>query len=101
MVFRYKEKGWSYHTGDPSDRRMLAAASKRDVHLTSRSRPLTPDDLQKFDYILGMDHENIAAMQVAADYWTSQGKAVPKNYRSKVHEQTSQVKISCELKCFV
>lgn len=85
--FRYKEKGWSYHTGDPSDRRMIASASKRDVHLTSRSRLLTPDDLQKFDYILGMDHENIAAIQVAADYWASQGKAVPKNYRSKVHLQ--------------
>ncbi len=63
---------------------MIASASKRNVHLTSRSRPLTPEDLQNFDYILGMDYENIAAIQVAADYWASKGKNVPKDYRSKV-----------------
>lgn len=88
---RYKEKGWSYHTGNPSDRRMLAAASKRDVHLTSRSRPLTPEDFRKFDYILGMDFENIAAIQVAADYWASRGKDIPKDYRSKVNSNRQAV----------
>lgn len=82
---RYKEKGWAYHEGDPSDRRMIAAAQKRDVHLTSRSRPLRPADLHNFDFIIGMDHENIAAIQVAADYWASKGSDIPKDYRSKVN----------------
>lgn len=50
---RYKEKGWAYHEGDPSDQRMLAAAAKRSVCLTSRSRPLRPEDMTTFDYILG------------------------------------------------
>ncbi|KAK9904002.1 hypothetical protein WJX75_002293 [Coccomyxa subellipsoidea] len=77
-------KSWSYHTGDPSDRRMIAAATKRGVNLTSRSRPLTAEDMQNFDYILGMDFENIAAIQVAADHWASKGKNIPKDYRSKV-----------------
>ena len=50
---RYKDKGWAYHKGDPSDQRMLAAAAKREVCLTSRSRPLTPEDMTTFDFILG------------------------------------------------
>ena len=50
---RYKDKGWAYHEGDPSDQRMLAAAAKRGVCLTSRSRPLRPEDMTTFDYILG------------------------------------------------
>lgn len=50
---RYKDKGWAYHEGDPSDQRMLAAAAKRGVCLTSRSRPLRPKDMATFDYILG------------------------------------------------
>lgn len=34
---------------------MTEAAAKRGVKLTSRSRPLTPEDLQTFDYIVCMD----------------------------------------------
>lgn len=30
------------------------------------------------------DYENIAAIQVAADHWASQGKDVPQDYRPKV-----------------
>jgi protein-tyrosine-phosphatase len=63
---------------------MIAAAKMRDVHLTSRSRPLKPADLQNFDFIIGMDYENIAAIQVAADYWASKHPGVPKDYRRKV-----------------
>lgn len=33
---------------------MRAAAQRRDMYLTSISRPLTPDDLNKFDYIIGV-----------------------------------------------
>jgi hypothetical protein len=30
------------------------------------------------------DYENIAAIQIAADHWASQGKDVPEGYRAKV-----------------
>lgn len=53
---RYKSGGWSYHEGDASDPRMLEAARKRGVYLTSRSRPLVPEDFSKFDYIIGEPH---------------------------------------------
>lgn len=69
----YLEGGFSYHEGDSADPRMTAAASTRGVVLTSRSRPLTPADLQDFDYIVGMDASNIVAIQRAASHWRGQG----------------------------
>lgn len=80
---RYKG-GRSYHEGGPADARMIQAASKRSVDITSTSRPLKPSDLQKFDYIIGMDYNNAAAIQVAADYWAGEGHPVPSGYRDKV-----------------
>ena len=71
-TFRYKvetKDGWAYHVGDDADERMTAAAQKRDVHLTSKSRPLEPEDFQKFDFIVGMDDENIKAIKKAAAHW--------------------------------
>lgn len=47
-----------------ADPRMRRAAEQRQVYLTSRSRPLTPQDLSTFDYIIGMDAKNVADMQV-------------------------------------
>lgn len=41
----YLPGGFSYHEGDPADSRMTATARKRGVNLTSRSRPLKPQDL--------------------------------------------------------
>lgn len=43
---------------------MTAAAQQRGVILTSQSRPLRPDDLSTFDYIVGMDQKNLQAMLV-------------------------------------
>eukprot|EP00638_Chattonella_subsalsa_P003712 CAMPEP_0117753996 /NCGR_PEP_ID=MMETSP0947-20121206/12571_1 /TAXON_ID=44440 /ORGANISM="Chattonella subsalsa, Strain CCMP2191" /LENGTH=243 /DNA_ID=CAMNT_0005573011 /DNA_START=264 /DNA_END=995 /DNA_ORIENTATION=- len=65
----YLPDGFSYHEGESADRRMQAAAVKRDVHLTSRSRPLKPEDLDYFDHIIGMDSSNMRAIWEAADYW--------------------------------
>jgi protein-tyrosine phosphatase len=48
-----------YHTGDPADSRMRAAAKKRGVSLESRARQITRDDLDKFDLIIAMDQENM------------------------------------------
>jgi protein-tyrosine phosphatase len=48
----------SYHVGAPPDRRMRAAAAKRNIKLEGRSRQLQPIDLERFDLILAMDQEN-------------------------------------------
>jgi protein-tyrosine-phosphatase len=63
---------------------MTAAAAKRGVDLTSLSRPLRPEDLQRFDYILAMDYANKAAIEEATDFWAGQGENIPKTYRDKV-----------------
>jgi hypothetical protein len=39
------------------------------VHLTSRSRPLTPLDWSRFQYIVGMDAKNKRDIIRATEYW--------------------------------
>jgi protein-tyrosine phosphatase len=56
----YQTNGFSYHEGDPADRRMTAAAHKRGVTLTSVSRPLKPCDFERFQYVIAMDEKNRA-----------------------------------------
>ena len=53
--------GW--HVGNPPDRRMQAAANRRGIHLPSRARQISLDDLNDFDLILTMDANNLAAVQ--------------------------------------
>jgi protein-tyrosine phosphatase len=48
-----------YHAGEPPDPRARRSAAKRGIDISSqRARRLTPEDCQKFDYILFMDEEN-------------------------------------------
>lgn len=56
--------GW--HVGKPADRRMLAAAERRGIHLPSRARQLDAGDLHSFDHILTMDAGNLADVQALA-----------------------------------
>lgn len=56
--------GW--HVGKPADPRMRAAAARRGLDLTSRARQLEPADLGRFDHILTMDADNLAAVQAMA-----------------------------------
>lgn len=50
--------GW--HAGEPADRRMQSHAIKRGFNLTSLSRKFNPGtDFDYFDYIIGMDDENM------------------------------------------
>ena len=65
----YREGGWSYHEGDPADSRMKATASKRDIKLTSISRPLNRKDLETFDLIIAMDDSNRKTIMKAAQHW--------------------------------
>lgn len=67
----YRAGGYSYHEGDPADSRMTGAAAARGVTLTSISRPLCPEDLERFDHIIGMDTSNITAIKRAAEHWKS------------------------------
>lgn len=56
--------GW--HVGKPADARMRSAAARRGIHLPSRARQLEPADLARFDHILTMDADNLAAVQAMA-----------------------------------
>lgn len=68
----YVPGGFSYHEGEPADARMTATAARRGVTLTSRSRPLTPEDLDKFDLLVGMDPKNLRAIDTAAKAWNKE-----------------------------
>lgn len=48
----------SYHIGEPADKRMRAAASRRGIELTSRSRMVSQRDFSDFDLIVAMDKAN-------------------------------------------
>ena len=52
-----------WHAGNPADERMQQAASRRGYRLTSRARQVTADDFYRFDLILAMDADNLAALQ--------------------------------------
>lgn len=66
----------AYHAGDPADYRMNQVAQKRGYHLTSISRPVDPKtDFDRFDYILGMDRQNVQDLK---------GMARDENDRKKI-----------------
>jgi len=65
--------GW--HVGKRADPRMRAAATRRGLELTSRARQLEPNDLNRFDRILTMDDDNLAAVQAMAARATAAGVA--------------------------
>lgn len=52
-----------WHIGKGPDPRTVAAAQRRGVDLSElRARQLAAEDFQRFDYILAMDHANLAAL---------------------------------------
>ena len=54
----------SYHSGEPADARMQVHAQKRGYTLSSVSRPVDPDiDFDQFDWIIGMDDNNVFDLQ--------------------------------------
>ncbi len=48
----------NYHRGNPPDRRMQAAAVKRNIPMNGSARQFTKADFTNFDLILAMDREN-------------------------------------------
>lgn len=65
----YKENGRSYHEGGPPDERMQAAAERRGIVVDGASRPLHPDDFDRFDMIVAMDDSNLENIDLARRYW--------------------------------
>ncbi len=55
-----------WHRGEPADQRMQIHAKKRGYELTSVSRPVVPEDFDKFDYIIAMDRENLRDLKQLA-----------------------------------
>lgn len=108
VQYRYKlgtKDGWAYHEGNPADERMTKAAKKRDIHLTSKSRPLRPEDFTKFDFIIGMDYENSKAIKQAAEHWQDDLKeSLPSNWKDKVILASIAAKVkapdACREGCF-
>ena len=49
----------SYHSGEKADPRMRHHAAKRGINITSIARTITTADFSHFDYIIGMDDDNI------------------------------------------
>lgn len=54
----------AYHVGQSADYRMKQVAKKRGYQLTSISRKVNPKlDFDRFDYIIGMDRQNVRDLQ--------------------------------------
>lgn len=56
----------SVHEGEPADSRMMTHAFQRGYVLTSISRPIVADDFDHFDWIVGMDDQNILDLKKKA-----------------------------------
>lgn len=57
----------AWHAGEPADYRMKLFAQKRGYMLTSISRPVDPTtDFDRFDYLIGMDRQNVADLKSMA-----------------------------------
>lgn len=53
----------AYHHGERADGRMIDRALVRGIDVTSISRPVVLEDFNRFDYIIGMDPNNIMDLQ--------------------------------------
>lgn len=53
----------SHHHGAPPDSRMAATLQRRGYTVTGKARRINAYDLERFDLILTMDEENLAAVQ--------------------------------------
>ena len=51
-----------YHVGEPPDSRMRAAGIKRGLPMTGAARQVTRADIDRFDLILAMDHDNFTSL---------------------------------------
>ncbi|WP_240036497.1 low molecular weight protein-tyrosine-phosphatase [Halomonas urmiana] len=53
-----------WHVGKAPDARAREAALRRGIDLSElRARQLAAEDFERFDYVLAMDHDNLAAIE--------------------------------------
>lgn len=53
----------AYHVGEPANSKSQKTANEHGVQLHSRARQFNPSDLEEFNLILAMDHENFENLQ--------------------------------------
>jgi protein-tyrosine phosphatase len=56
----------AWHLGEPADRRMCGAATRRGIEVRSVARQVAASDFDRFDHILAMDAENLRALKQLA-----------------------------------
>ncbi|KAG6415165.1 hypothetical protein SASPL_122569 [Salvia splendens] len=81
----------NYHEGNQADARMIAAAKKRDVEITSILRPIRPSDFTDFDLILAMDRQNKENILAAFEKWKKR-ETLPADAAKKVQLMCSYCK---------
>jgi protein-tyrosine phosphatase len=64
----------SYHIGELPDKRARQTCEEHGIKLTHRARAFVKEDLDRFDFILAMDAQNLANIQ----------KLQSENHRAKV-----------------
>ncbi|HEX6640820.1 MAG TPA: low molecular weight protein-tyrosine-phosphatase, partial [Thermoanaerobaculia bacterium] len=53
-----------WHVGELPDPRTRAVAERRGLRLESRARQVVRDDLERFDYVIAMDEENMRGLRL-------------------------------------
>ena len=56
-----------YHDGEPPDPRTREVARRRGIELEGESRKVGAEDLERFDYVVVMDAENLGAVRRLAE----------------------------------
>lgn len=67
----------NYHIGQLPDQRMRIHARRRGIELTHRCRQVRPDDFDRFDMIIPMDHSNRDRLLAMAPSPEAEKKIVP------------------------
>jgi protein-tyrosine phosphatase len=52
-----------WHVGEGRDRRSSEVGRRRGIPLTGTARQFRPPDFERFDYVLAMDRQNLAALK--------------------------------------
>ncbi|KAH6791768.1 protein-tyrosine phosphatase [Perilla frutescens var. hirtella] len=81
----------NYHEGNQADPRMIAAAKKRGIDITSISRPIRASDFRDFDLILAMDRRNKEDILAAFERWKKR-ESLPADAAKKVQLMCSYCK---------
>ncbi len=55
------------HLGEQADTRMRRTARRYGIRIDHRARRITPDDLRRFDLVVGMDDRHLATLRSLAD----------------------------------